>query len=255
MSDKCDISLDKFSGTSYQEWEDWFDDFKLFGDLKKWSAEKKVSFIRFFVCGNVKEALRQSNFQTLDDVDAAAKKVLGGAPDQLSAARTVDAELYRGDIQDYLLRVRGGVRHAYPHLNEEARDNVVLLHLQRAIPAEYGREITKEGCSKLDDAIRVVEALERADHLYGSAAAVVCRLPTAAGEHHRDTRPEQDRSPCFVCGQTGHWRRECMFRSDVCGVCGRRGHLGVMCRISGNDNRSSGTRGARRTGIASQPRV
>ena len=248
-----DISLDKFTGTSYQEWENWFEDFKVFADLKKWTVEKKISYIRFFVDGNVKEVLRQSTFERLEEVDAAAKKVLGGTPDQLLAARTVDAEQYRGDIQDYLLRVRAGVRHAYPNLNEEARSSVTLLHLQRALPAEYGREITREGCATLDDAVRVVEALERADDLYGSAVATVHRAVAETVSFPRQSRTEQARSGCFVCGQTGHWRRDCLFRNDVCGRCGRRGHLGVVCRGSGNAGRSSGSRGARTTGVNTQP--
>lgn len=256
MGDKSDISIDKFCGSSYQEWENWFDDFKVFAELKKWSAEKKVSFIRFFVTGNVKEALRQTTCQTLEDVDAAAKKVLGGAPDQLSAARTVDAEVYRGDIQDYLLRVRAGVRHAYPELGDEARSSITLLYLQRALPVEYSREITKEGCTTLEGAIRIVEAQERADQLFGPVVANVCRLPKPADDNggRENAQLEEDRSPCFVCGQPGHWRRQCLFREDVCGRCGRRGHLGVVCRGSGNGGRSSSGRGARWTGGAGQPR-
>ena len=222
-----DITIDKFTGTSYHDWETWFDDYKLFGELKKWSVEKKVIFVRFFVEGNVKEVLRQSQLETLEQVDAAAKKVLGGIPDQLSAARSVDAERYRGDIQDYLLRVRAGVRHAYPHLTDQARDSVTLLHLHRALPVEYGRELTRDGCSTLDAAIKVIESLERADQLYGTAVSAVHRVPVAgecrplpsppaAGERC----PEPSAPPaagecgpglsappataCFVCGQPGH---------------------------------------------------
>ena len=144
---------------------------------------------------------------------------------------------------------------AYPKLSEEARSGVILLHLQRALPADYGREITKESCKSLDEAVEVVESLERADHIYGSEATAVSRVPAPVDARCQDTGAEKDGSLCFVCGQSGHWRRECLFWGDVCGQCGRRGHLGVMCRRSGNDGRSSGPRGARRTGAASQPRV
>ena len=133
---------------------------------------------------------------------------------------------------------------------------MTLLQLHRALPAEYGREITREGCATLDEAIRVVEALERADHLYGSAAvASVHRLPATTPDVPGRADPERGRSACFVCGQTGHWRRECLFRGDVCGRCGRRGHLGVVCRSSGNGGRSTSGGAARSTGALSQPRA
>ena len=225
-----DINLERFSGVSYREWETWFDDYKLFADLKKWSADKKVSFLRFFVTGNVKEALRQGQCESLDAADAAVKIVLGGPPDQLSAARSLDAEEYQGDIQDYLIRVQAGVRHAYPHLEEDAQNDIVLLHLQRALPAEYGREITKLECKTLAAAVKVVSANERASSLYGSQSGHLCRVSKPADNAREESNTLPTCRPCFVCGLEGHFRRTCPFKDDICGVCGRRGHLGQVCR-------------------------
>lgn len=263
-SKMSDINLEKFSGSSYKEWENWFDDYKLFAELKKWSADKKVSFLRFFVSGNVKEALRQESCDSLEQADEAIKRVLGGPPDQLSAARCLDSEQYRGDIQDYLIRVQSGARLAYPHLNDSARNDVVLLHLQRALPVEYGREITRLECKTLEAAVKVISANERADSLYGSKSGHLCRVSQAPDNTQESQTPRKtqensvqpDRRTCFVCGLVGHFRRSCPFRNDVCGACGRRGHLSQVCRsLSGNDSRFLGARGAQGPATGFQPQT
>ena len=41
------ISLERLTDKSYQEWENWFEDFKIFADLKKWTVEKTEMSKRF----------------------------------------------------------------------------------------------------------------------------------------------------------------------------------------------------------------
>ena len=58
------------------EWTVWIEDYRIFGGLKKWSEEKLVSNLRFFISGDVKDCVRQKcSEETPKELDELEKEV------------------------------------------------------------------------------------------------------------------------------------------------------------------------------------
>ena len=139
----------------------------------------------------------------------------------------------------------------------------------------------EKDCKTLDEAIKVVQGLERA-HKVRTSRGVPAELqvgriseerhpapqPPGGQQPNRNCRPtapvegqrlrprfqqptpqQARRSPaggsqaryrglrCYCCGGPGHVRRNCAFKSDMCGTCGVKGHLSPVCRNQGNEGR------------------
>ena len=115
------------------------------------------------------------------------------------------------------------------------------------------RQLTTEEPSALQEILTRLEQLERraADTDFFSRSAsgrTTARGRGATGQ--RDSSGAASSGPlgCFVCGSTGHIRRNCRFRNHTCYGCGETGHLVNRCPRSGsgsgNDQRglASGNR-------------
>ena len=49
MADKEAPMLEKFRGSEARDWVNWLDDYKTYGELKKWNNEKLVANLIFFL--------------------------------------------------------------------------------------------------------------------------------------------------------------------------------------------------------------
>ena len=212
-----------------------------FGGLKKWSEDKLISNLRFFVTGDVKDCVRQKcSDETptdLDELEAEVARFLGGTLDPISAIHALENVLYEGSVERTMLRIGELIPLAYPTLpTKNDRQQMVLLHLHKLLPETYQRELIKGDVRKLEEAVTVISGLERADRSVGKRAAVWGANRVVSGAEEQPAVNKQ----CFVCGQTDHVKAGCPFKQDICGKCERRGHLGSMCRSKrGNWARSA----------------
>ena len=242
MAEK-DIGLEKFCGTTAREWTVWVEDYRIFGGLKKWSEEKLVSNLRFFVTGDVKDCVRQKcgeeTPKELDELEKEVARFLGGTPDPISAVKELDEITYDGSIEKLLLQINNLIPLAYPTLQtKEDRQQMVLLQLHKTLPKTYTKELLKSDVKTLDKAKVLISGMERADRSMGDKHTTVSRM--VVEEVKVSQNPTRQ---CFVCGLQDHIKQMCPFKNDICGRCEKRGHLGTMCR---SDNRGNGRRPAMR---------
>ncbi|XP_043188198.1 uncharacterized protein LOC122363244 [Amphibalanus amphitrite] len=250
MAEK-DIGLDKFNGTSAKEWTLWLEDYRIFGGLKKWSEEKLVTNLRFFVCGDVKDCIRQKCSENvpkeLDEIEKEVARFLGGSLDPISAVHELDQIIYDGSVERTMLKIGELIPLAYPTLStQNDKQQMVLLHLHKILPANYTRELIKAGTQKLEEAVTVIGGLERADRSVVRPAAI--NQVKVGGETSEPVKQ------CYVCGITNHVKAECPFKSDICGHCEKRGHLSTMCRnktMTRGNGRGPAPRGGRQAKFSS----
>ena len=231
MADSSGPMLEKFGGSDAREWEVWLEDYKTYGELKKWNNEKCVANLRFFVSGDIKDCIRQycadsDDLKTVsvDDVSKEVVKLLGGSLDPISAVQKLDTVVYLGSVRRTLLQIQALIPVAYPTLTSKAdKDQMCLLHLMKLLPSTITHELIKSGVNTLDSAVSTVTLMERADRSTTDRHTTVGRV---AGEKSNSARQ------CFVCGQQDHIKQMCPYKTDICGRCEKRGHLGVVCRSS-----------------------
>ena len=230
------LVLEKFENGNAQAWISWLEDYCLFAQMKKWNTDKLVTNLRFFVSGDVKECVRHvcaaCPAATLDLISAEVLKLLGGMPDPLVAVRRLDSVVYEGNVMKTLLAIEDLIQFAYPTVSDKAhKDQLTWIHLQKVIPTEYQRDLTKAGITKLDTAVERVRAFERADASIQSPPAGLYRTQTSPAIEKTDSQGQRSSSVvCYTCGLSGHIRALCPFRHDICGNCERRGHLSTVCR-------------------------
>ena len=240
MADAGGPLLEKFCGSDAREWEVWLEDYKTYGDLKKWNKEKLVSNLRFFVSGDVKDCVRQACADveadatvSLDDVAKEVVKLLGGQLDPISAVRQLDCLVYTGNVNRTILQIQALIPVAYPTLTTKPdKDQMCLLHLLKVMPHSCKHELVKSGVTTLEEAVKSVSGMERADRALGEHAAGLNRV-VSFPQPDTPTDSCNKAVHCFVCGLTDHVRSKCPFREDICGKCNKRGHLSVVCRGPG----------------------
>ena len=275
MADK-DIILEKFSGHTATDWTDWLEDYICYADMKKWNETKQVQNLRFFVSGDIRDCVRATTNE-LKVVSDAVQALLGGEPTSLIASQAIDNIKYSGNILVMVQEMRRWGKYV---TSTAEVDKFVLLQLQRQLPLSYAEKVIEKDCKTLDEAIKVVQGLERA-HKVRTSRGVPAELqvgriseerhpapPSSGGQQPQYTfrpaapaggqrrkprvqqpTPQQARSPaggsqarykglrCYCCGGPGHVRRNCAFKSDMCGTCGVKGHLSPVCRNQGNEGR------------------
>ena len=229
--------IQRFNTGTVSEWLNWLDDYRVYGHTKKWSNQALVTNLRFHVSGEVKDCVRHasasSSHVTLDSVSAEVVELLGGPPDPLLATRQLEAVCYSGNVGRTLLAIGDLIPLAYPTISDKAhKDHMTWLHLQRLLPAEYQRDLIKDGVDNLETAVERIRAFERADMSVRMQPLGVHRTQSRPADNPRAPEHESTSTPvtCYVCGLTGHTRNVCSFRYDICGRCEKRGHLSTVCR-------------------------
>ena len=232
------LTIERFNVGTVQEWQIWLEDYCTYGQLKKWNSEKLVTNLRFFVSGEVKNCVRQtcaeSPTATLETISTAVVKLLGGTPDPLIAIRQLDSVCYNGNVTQTLLSIGDLIQLAYPTVTDKVhRDQMIWIHLQKLLPAEYQRDLIKADVNQLDAAVERIRAFERADATIRLPPAGLYRTQssTEAATQPAPPEPTGPQLTCYVCGLPGHVRNACPFRQDICGQCERRGHLSTVCRL------------------------
>ena len=241
------LTIERFSMGTVHDWKMWLEDYCIYGQLKKWNSEKLVTNLRFFVSGDIKNCIRQtcteSPTTTLEDISAAVVKLLGGTPDPLIAIRQLESVSYNGNVGQTLLSIGDLIPLAYPTITERAhRDQIIWIHLQKLIPAEYQRDLIKAGVDQLDAAVDRIRAFERADATIRLPPAGLYRTQssTEAAGQPAPPEPTGPQMTCYVCGLPDHVCNACPFRQDICGQCERRGHLSTVCRLRSRQPRGRG---------------
>lgn len=161
MAEK-DISLDKFTGLTAKDWIEWLEDYVCYAEVRKWNREKQVSNLRFFVTGDVRDCVRATTATELSGVDEAVQALLGGKPTSLTASQAIDSITYKGSV---LVKVQQMRRWAKYVTKPDEVDQLVMLHLQRQLPVAYAEEVIKRDCQILDEAVKVIQGLERANQM------------------------------------------------------------------------------------------
>lgn len=69
-----------------------------------------------------------------------------------------------------------------------------------------------------------------------AASAPSPRSGPARSGHRTPSDRRTDFRACWACGESGHMKRDCPNRNDVCAGCGKRGHRQSMCRERGQEN-------------------
>lgn len=230
------LTLERFSVGTAQDWTKWLDDYCVYGELKKWNAEKLITNLRFFVSGEVKDCVRHACAEfstvTLETVSTEVVKLLGGTPDPLIAIRQLDSVCYNGNVGKTLLAIGELIPLAYPTITDKVhKDQMTWIHLQRLLPAEYQRDLIKAGIDQLDAAVERIRAFERADASVRPQPAGLYRTQSStAANNPAPQELMKSHVACFACGLSDHVRNVCPFRHDICGQCERRGHLSTVCR-------------------------
>ena len=158
MAEK-DITLDKFTGITAKDWIEWLEDYVCYAEVRKWNKEKQASNLRFFVTGDVRDCVRGSGATDLTAVDTAVQALLGGKPTSLTASQAIDAITYKGSVLVMVQQMRRWAKYV---TKQEEVDQMVMLHLQRQLPVAFAEEVIKRDCQNLEEAVKVVQGLERA---------------------------------------------------------------------------------------------
>ena len=194
------ISLGKFTGQTAMDWNEWLEDYKCYADIKKWSKEKQAANLRFFVTAEVRECVRaHAQLQSdIDTIDSDVKALLGGAPNALMASQAIDDVKYEGSVLIMIQKMKTWAK--YVTTSSEV-DQLVLLHLQRQLPLSFAEEVVKENCTTLEEAVKVVQGLERAQkvrvgRLHDPQPQVgrVAR-PASPSASHRQSSADDSRQP------------------------------------------------------------
>jgi hypothetical protein len=74
------------------------------------------------------------------------------------------------------------------------------------------------------------QAESSAKRLSAVGGGEVNRVGAFKKPHRGPTSDRQKTSPCFVCGQKGHWRNECKYKNPQCYKCKKNGHIAPACK-------------------------
>lgn len=77
------------------------------------------------------------------------------------------------------------------------------------------------------------QAESSAKKLSSVGGAEVNRVGAYPKTQRNDRNEKQKTSPCYVCGQLGHWRNDCKYKNPQCFKCKKKGHIATVCKSKG----------------------
>lgn len=92
-------------------------------------------------------------------------------------------------------------------------------------------------CGKLDlrKCVKLAQTVEMTNQSVSqlSVNSVSSQSTSSARIHHFENRqPYQARVKCYCCGEPGHTKPACKFKSYQCNKCKKSGHLAKLCKAS-----------------------
>ena len=184
------------------------------------------------------------------------------------------------DVATFMGRMKEVERKAYPDLDDNVREALLLKQFVVAMPSEVRKQIylsadkptnpsemvdacklyiqlsvpaEKGACAKLDiEGSKMDKLLQRMEELSVDVANLKAgsgpQPPVMAAIASGSRRGRSFNGTCYKCSQFGHLARNCPSsrQSSVCSVCGNEGHASSECALKSGDRcRKCGNTGHR----------
>ena len=124
---------------------------------------------------------------------------------------------------------------SYPHLYPSAivplepRQRTRLMHYKSWIEDKFNDKMKKFQRQHPDSCYRLVNPMANSKSRFGNPFLVhIQTLCTGTGVMN-SCHMASGSSPCWLCGQEGHYRKDCPWKKFKCTICGQRGHTADEC--------------------------